>query len=198
LAAIAHVFHAHAAGNCPALLPTRNEEIMTTRTEGDLVIDKNNNRASIAWWGSEAAAKKALKSCSDCSDCSRCSNCSNCFDCYNCSDCSRCSRCSPQQSPAESIPVIEDIHEKLYVAVSHPNALNMDEWHTCKTTHCRAGWVVHLAREAGYALEKKTSTLFAAMQIYKASGYLISPVRFFDNNETALADMKRLAEEGQP
>lgn len=40
----------------------------------------------------------------------------------------------------------------------------------------------------------KTTTLFAASQIYKASGYLISPVRFYDDNEKALADMKRLAE----
>ena len=70
----------------------------------------------------------------------------------------------------------------------------MDAWHTCDTTHCRAGWVVTLAGEAGRQLEKATSTLFAAMQIYKASGYPISPVRFYDDNETALADMRRLAE----
>ena len=69
----------------------------------------------------------------------------------------------------------------------------MDAWH-CGTSHCRAGWVVHLAGEAGYALEAQTTTLFAAQQIYKASGYDISPVRFYDSNEDALADMKRLAE----
>jgi hypothetical protein len=53
---------------------------------------------------------------------------------------------------------------------------------------------VHLAGEAGYALEAATTTLFAAQQIYKASGYKISPVRFFDSNEAALADMTRLAD----
>ena len=52
---------------------------------------------------------------------------------------------------------------------------------------------MHLAGEAGYELEKRTTTLFAAMQIYKASGYLISPVRFYETNEVAMADMKRLA-----
>jgi hypothetical protein len=52
-----------------------------------------------------------------------------------------------------------------------------------------------LAGEAGRELEKRTSTLFAAMQIYKESGYLISPVRFYDLNNAALEDMKRLAEE---
>ena len=70
-------------------------------------------------------------------------------------------------------------------------------WHTCETTHCRAGWVVHLAGEAGYELERRTSALFAAQQIYKASGYEISPVRFFDSNEDAMADMKKLAEVSQ-
>jgi hypothetical protein len=53
---------------------------------------------------------------------------------------------------------------------------------------------VTLAGEAGKKLEKQTSPLFAAQQIYKASGYEISPVRFFDSNEEAMADMKRLAE----
>jgi len=69
----------------------------------------------------------------------------------------------------------------------------MADWHTCGTTHCRGGWVVTLAGEAGKKLEQETSSLFAAMQIYKNSGYEISPCRFFDDNETALADMKRLA-----
>jgi hypothetical protein len=71
----------------------------------------------------------------------------------------------------------------------------MSDWHTCNTTHCRAGWVVRLAGDAGRELEKETSTLFAAMQIYKASGHPISPVRFYGSNEDALADMKRLAEQ---
>jgi hypothetical protein len=71
----------------------------------------------------------------------------------------------------------------------------MGTWHTCETTHCRAGWVVHLAGDAGYALEQKTTTLFAAQQIYKASGYDISPVRFYDSNDKAMADMRALAGE---
>ena len=70
----------------------------------------------------------------------------------------------------------------------------MGRWHTCDTTHCRAGWVIHLAGKPGYELEDVTSPLFAAQQIYKASGYRISPLRFFDSDANALADMKRLAE----
>ena len=72
----------------------------------------------------------------------------------------------------------------------------MGAWHSCETTHCRAGWVVHLAGEAGAALEKRFGTLLAAMKIYDASDpdYRINPCRFFDDNISALADMKALAE----
>ena len=73
----------------------------------------------------------------------------------------------------------------------------MDWWHSndCNTTHCRAGWVVHLAGEEGYKLEKQTSPAFAAMMIYKISSEIhVSPNRFFDTNKNALEDIKRCAE----
>lgn len=72
----------------------------------------------------------------------------------------------------------------------------MDKWHTCEKTHCRAGWVVTLAGDAGRALERFYGTPLAAMKIYDASSSLpkISPARFFETNEDALADMKRMAE----
>jgi hypothetical protein len=72
----------------------------------------------------------------------------------------------------------------------------MDAWHTCDTTHCRAGWVVHLAGKPGYELEEKTSTEFAAMQIYHKSNpkVPVSPVRFYEDNEKAMEDIKRCAE----
>ena len=70
----------------------------------------------------------------------------------------------------------------------------MESWHTCDTTHCRGGWVVHKAGEAGRKLEAFHNTALAAQLIYKASGYDINPCRFYDSNEDAMADMKRLAE----
>ena len=89
-------------------------------------------------------------------------------------------------------PVIENIHQKVLEAASAQGA----NWHTCDTTHCRAGWVVHLAGPAGYALEKETSTLFAAIQIYdKSSPIKVSPTRFFESNQFAMADMERCANE---
>jgi len=72
----------------------------------------------------------------------------------------------------------------------------MKTWHTCEQAHCRAGWVITLAGDAGRKLEAFFDTPLAAMKIYDASSSLpkISPVRFFEDNETALADMKRMAE----
>jgi hypothetical protein len=93
-------------------------------------------------------------------------------------------------------PIIEDIHAKVYAAASQPGALNMGSWH-CGTSHCRAGWVVTLAGKEGLDLEAKIGTPAAAMAIYMAS----DPERwkterlpnFYCANETALADMARMA-----
>jgi hypothetical protein len=70
----------------------------------------------------------------------------------------------------------------------------MTTWHTCETTHCRAGWVTFLAGEAGKKAEDFYGTCLAAQLIYRESGYEINPCRFFDDAATAMADMKRLAE----
>ena len=93
------------------------------------------------------------------------------------------------------MPVIPDIHKVIYAAASQPKALDMRDWHTCEKTHCRAGWAVALAGDAGRKLEEFHNTELAAMLIYGASGFQINPVRFHDDNKAALADMKRLAEE---
>ena len=72
----------------------------------------------------------------------------------------------------------------------------MDKWHTCETTHCRAGWVVSLAGEDGKDLERKTNTSFAAMAIYRASSDIrVSPTMFYVSDGEALKDMKRCAKE---
>ena len=74
----------------------------------------------------------------------------------------------------------------------------MESWHTCEATHCRAGWVITIAGKEGKMLEETFSTALAAMMIYDASciNFKINPARFFDDNETALSDMKMLAEKG--
>jgi len=92
------------------------------------------------------------------------------------------------------VPIIPNIHRAILASASQPCALDMSDWHTCETTHCRAGWIVKLAGEKGKALEKESSTLFAAMQIYKASSPIrVWPPRFFESNEAAMKDMERCA-----
>jgi hypothetical protein len=53
-----------------------------------------------------------------------------------------------------------------------------------------------LAGQAGKALETFYNTELAAMLIYDASapGFKIDPARFYDSDDAALADMKKLAE----
>jgi len=70
----------------------------------------------------------------------------------------------------------------------------METWHSCETTHCRGGWVVTLAGEAGKKLEDFYNTELAAMLIYQESGYEINPAKFYLSNAESLEDMRKLAE----
>ena len=97
------------------------------------------------------------------------------------------------------VPRIPNIHQAVFNAASIPDALDMGSWHAdgdaCGTTHCRAGWVVHLAGDAGRTLEWAMGTPAAAAIIYLASDPTLQRIPdFYCDNETALADMKRLAE----
>lgn len=81
-------------------------------------------------------------------------------------------------------------------AASAENALDMGSWHVCETTHCRAGWVTHLAGDAGRALEQFHNTELAAMLIYRESSPIkVEPWKFYQTSDDAMADMKRCAEE---
>lgn len=96
----------------------------------------------------------------------------------------------------EGVPTIPDIHKRVFEAASQEKALDMGNWHsTCGTAHCRAGWVVHLAGDAGYALEEDLDTSAAAALIYQASDPTLERIPdFYTGNDTALADMRERAE----
>lgn len=135
--------------------------------------------------------------CHGCSRCYGCSGCSRCYDCSRCYNCFRCSRCYGRAEKTADlvVPAISNIHASIYAAASQPKALDMGDFHRCETTHCRAGWAIHLAGEAGYDLEKRFGSILAAMIIYDASdpAYRISPCDFFVSNEVALENMRQLA-----
>jgi uncharacterized protein YjbI with pentapeptide repeats len=93
------------------------------------------------------------------------------------------------------VPFVKNIHQMIYAAASQEGALNMSTWHSCETTHCRAGWVVTLAGAGGAALERAMGTPAAAAIIYMRSDPKLERVpNFYASNTDALADMKRLAE----
>ena len=97
-----------------------------------------------------------------------------------------------ERNPA--IPVVERLDSKMLDAISAPGAsLDMKDWHTCETTHCRAGWAIHLAGPAGYALEKDLGPERAGSLIYRAStgrsAWFYAPI------DVARADIERRAKE---
>ena len=47
-------------------------------------------------------------------------------------------------------------------ALATPESLEMDDWHTCETTHCIGGWGIHLAGEVGRELEAEVGESAAA------------------------------------
>ena len=94
------------------------------------------------------------------------------------------------------IPIVEELDKKVFQAVgSRGDCLKMQKWHSCETTHCRGGWHIALAGEAGFALEKALggNSELAARWIYEASTGKPAP-DFYASNEDALADIKARAE----
>lgn len=91
-------------------------------------------------------------------------------------------------------PIIPDIHRAILAACTADGAgLDMSRFHTCATTHGRAGWAIHLAGAAGYALEERYGPEVAGALIYHASDPMIRTPKFLSANAVAMADMRRLA-----
>ena len=99
----------------------------------------------------------------------------------------------------DGVPVIGDIDAAILAAIGEDaSGLDMKDWH-CGTTHCRAGWPVKLAGEAGAKLERRFGTGAAGALIYAASRPGMPVPNFFASNADALADLRKCAEmaEGQ-
>ncbi len=90
------------------------------------------------------------------------------------------------------VPTIKNIHQAVSGAVNEEN-LDMRTWH-CRTSHCRAGWVVTLAGKQGSDLETRTSTEIAATLIYwKSDPDLKRIPNFYSSDEDALRDIRDMA-----
>jgi hypothetical protein len=91
---------------------------------------------------------------------------------------------------------IKNIDAAILAAIdARGNELRMSFWHTCGTTHCRAGWAIHLAGDAGYRLEKVVGSAAAGALIYAASRPDKPVPDFIASDAVALADLRACAAE---
>ena len=91
------------------------------------------------------------------------------------------------------IPRIPNIDAAILDAIEAGGNINMNRWHTCETTHCRAGWAVHLAGEPGYALEKAVGSCAAGALIYAKSTPYNRVPNFYALDSVAIADLHQRA-----
>lgn len=86
------------------------------------------------------------------------------------------------------VPVVPNIDMKILAHIRAGGNLNMADWHSCGTSHCRAGWAIVLAGDAGLELESQLGPEVAGGLIYGMSRPQPIP-DFFGNNADALADI---------
>ena len=91
------------------------------------------------------------------------------------------------------VPVIQNIDAAILAALESGGKLNMREWHTCETTHCRAGWAIALTGEDGKKLERRHGPSGAGALIYAASRPGKTVPDFYCNDEAAMADIRACA-----
>jgi len=97
---------------------------------------------------------------------------------------------------------VDGIDSKILAAIETGlGRLDMGAWHGgdcdqtnwCGTSHCRAGYAICLAGEAGFALERKYGPEVAGRMIYAVSRPDAPVPDFFADTETALADIRASA-----
>ena len=93
------------------------------------------------------------------------------------------------------IPTVDNLHSEMLKAIEAGGSLEMVSWHTCETTHCRAGWAITLAGAAGKALESSIGPAAAgALITLRSCPWMERVPNFYANNEAAMVDIKACAE----
>ena len=100
----------------------------------------------------------------------------------------------------DGIPIVQNIDAAILSAIEAGGTLDMTLWHGregnwCGTTHCRAGWAIHLAGEKGKALQDKVGPRMAGAMIYRVSRPGEPAPWFFASDPDALADIRKCAAE---
>ena len=66
-------------------------------------------------------------------------------------------------------------------ALASDDALEMDAWHSCGTSHCIGGWAIHQAGEVGRLLEASMGAEVAGLMLLGTEAHS----HFFDDNKKA-------------
>ena len=83
----------------------------------------------------------------------------------------------PAELAAERIAAVAES------ALANESSLNMLTWHSCETSHCLAGWAIHLAGDEGARLEAEYGPQVAGLLLLGAEAH----AHFFDNDADARA-----------
>jgi hypothetical protein len=104
------------------------------------------------------------------------------------------------------VPRVKQLHVKIIEAIETGGKLEMGEWHDdakvddagayCGTSHCRAGWCIAIAGQAGRVLEGVMGPAAAGALISLASSPELGGKvpNFYCGNDEALSDIRRVAE----
>jgi len=88
-------------------------------------------------------------------------------------------------SGAIGLPIAADAPARLravaIAALADADALEMDTWHTCETTHCIAGWAIYQAGEPGRILEALHGSAIAGRLLLGNE----AAMHFHDDNDDA-------------
>jgi hypothetical protein len=90
------------------------------------------------------------------------------------------------------VPPVEDLDGKILAAIEAGGTLKMDNWHSCETTHCRAGWAITIS-PVGRTLESIYGSSVAGALIYSVSYPKMRTPDFHASNEDAMNDIKARA-----
>lgn len=92
-----------------------------------------------------------------------------------------------------NFPFLSDAEQRLLdvaIIATRPGNLVMDAWHGCNSTHCIAGWAVHLAGPFGDHLVNLHGHDIAGLMLLGAEAHNY----FFSSEEQALAFLNKVIE----
>ena len=95
------------------------------------------------------------------------------------------------------IPKVRNLYSTILKRLRTDGELDMAGIRQCKTIHCTAGWIIHLAGKQGYALEEKFGWECATNMIHNKNRQNTQQANYYrlKNDEAMAYIMARAKEE---